>query len=486
MKTEMNKISILTIVISFALSALFYIFFNTINNFGYEHSKTLKFILCWVGIAELIFIMISWKKSGKKILSLYILFMIFFFLFNFGQCFLWAFNIHTQTEIGNISLFYRLGIPSQHSIVKAQLIILVSALMIHVGAMIVSDKYLKGTEKTNQNYIADNKNLLKFCKLIFLPVVFCEFYYQIINIINARQFGYTSLYYNPNVQTASVIIQVIARLFFPVIIGLLFSSNYDKKIMRITYATFIVDIILSIMVGDRGGWLYSAIILLICHNNYYKKFNKNQILSISILGYLSMIVLIAVRNIRNYGVTLQGIINFRVLSFFAPIVDSLNEIGGTMGITVALMMKGWRIFPYGNSFLYGLLISPSKRLIKILNLNFESVSSWFSQTYLRISNGAGFSIIGEVLINYGPYVLLLIMILIGIIVGGITNIENLDFEKDKVKLILKVTTTSVIVNISRNCFSYNMGEVLYTTILFYFLFSIYRVLPGNKEVNNEK
>lgn len=137
-------------------------------------------------------------------------------------------------------------------------------------------------------------------------------------------------------------------------------------------------------------------------------------------------------------------------------------------------MKGWDIFPYGNTFLYGLLISPTKRIISLLHLNYESVSGWLSQSYLKISNGAGFSIVAEVLINFGPYLLPLAMVIVGVVIQKITDIDSCNKEVDVIPVFYKIITTSVIVNISRNAFSYNMGEVLYTTILFGVLFTIYK------------
>ena len=72
------------------------------------------------------------------------------------------------------------------------------------------------------------------------------------------------------------------------------------------------------------------------------------------------------------------------------------------------------------------------------------------------------------------------MIIVGIIINKITDVDNLDFNNDKISIFYKIITTSVIINISRNCFSYNMGEVIYTTVLFFVLFSLYKMLRRTK------
>lgn len=472
----------------FCLCAFYGMFYYS-NNMSQDSLSFLKVFLSWCGIIELIYIFISWYRFKKSIFSLYLLFMLFFFVFNYGQCFIWAIGMHAENEIGSISLFYRLGVPSTLEIVKTQLIVLISGLMIHLGAVISSknksSKILPESEEYETKNITNEKNkknLFHVSMFLYPFVVFSEFYFQINNIINSRKFGYTGLYYNANVQNVNVIFQIAARLFFPVMIGMLLSSNFNSKVRKIAYSTFAIDVVLSILVGDRGGWIYALIILIICHYKYYKKPNFRQLFTVGFVGYFFMVILITIKRIRNAGVTLAGFLGTFSNAFASPFTETLTEMGGTMGITTALVMKGWNIFPYGNTFLYGTLIAPSKRLISILNLNYESLSSWFSQSYLRISNGAAFSIVGEVLINYGPFLLPFIMIIFGVIVNFITNIDDYDYNLNVVGIFFKIITTSVFINISRNCYSYNLGEILYTTVLFYVLYSCYSMLRNNKKL----
>lgn len=486
-----KSITIITIIVSVIISLLLYIPFLDATNYDDSTSQIIKMTLCWLGVAEFIGICITWRKSGNKVISLYTLFMLFFFLFNYGQCIMWAFGLHAKDEIGTVGLYYKLGKPTNADIIKSQIMVLISALMIHVGALISGINHKK---KTSQKYdkISDEKDAKKntalntFCKIMFPVVVFSKFYVLAINLINAREYGYTALYYNNDIEGANVIFKILGRLFFPVLLGLLFSSNYNKKTQKIVYATFAAQIILSIAIGDRGGWLYSLIILIICHHKFYRPLRIKQLVKIGITGYITLIILIAVRNIRDYGVTAAGIIDEIGLSLISPITETLKEMGNTMSITVALMMRGWNIFPYGNSFIYGAIIAPSRRIIEILNLNYMSIDDWFSQGYLKISNGAGFSLVGEVLINFGPYALPIIMIVAGVVISKIINIDNLDYKKEKMKIFYKVITASVLINISRNCFGYNMGEIIYTVLLFYILYSVFNAFSNYRANYNEK
>lgn len=470
-----NSYFLLMIIVSFAMYIVLY---ESVDQISLEMIAVFKTILCWFGILFLSFIVLSWKRNTGKLLTMYTLFMVFFFLFNFGQCFLWAFGQHYENEIGSVNLYRVVWVPSDYDIVKTQLIVLVSAIMIHSGAML-SHKAPIMSPIYNANYLKkanfERILLFKFCSVLCPFAAFSEYYYQITNFINARIYGYTGLYYNSEVQSVNVIFQILARLFFPSIIGLLIGSKYEKKYIRLlAYTLFGIDILLSMMVGDRGGWLYALILLLICHTVFYRKLRIRDVILIGISGYFGMVVLIAIRNIRNSGVTISGFIESLSGALLDPISSSLTEMGGTMGVTTVFVMNGWDIFPYGNSFLYGLLIAPTKRIISFLNLNYESISGWFSQSYLGISNGAGFSIVAEVLANYGPYLLPIIMIVVGIVIQKITDLDSCNKDIDVISMFYKIITTSVIINISRNCFSYNMGEIIYTTFLFCTLMFIFK------------
>lgn len=472
-----NGYFLIIILFSFVSYMLLY---SSVDQLSSDAVSCLKSILCWLGLFTLAFVIISWKANTDKFLTLYTLFMVFFFLFNYGQCFLWAFGQHFENEIGSISLYRKVGVPTDYDIVKTQLIVLISGIMMHSGAILSHKKPIFRNE-TNEFFIeksmVDRKYLYKFCGILCPLAAFSEYYYQIRNFLNAKVYGYTGLYYNTDVQSVNVIFQILARLFFPSLIGLLMGSNYENKsIRRLVYILFGIDVLLSMMVGDRGGWLYALMLLLICHTIFYKKLKIKDIFILGVSGYFGMISLIAIRNIRNHGVTIAGFLQSLSGALLDPISSTLTEMGGTMGVTTVFVMKGWNIFPYGNSFLYGLLIAPTKRIISLLHLNYESISGWFSQSYLKISNGAGFSIVAEVLANFGPYLLPIIMIIVGIIIQKITDLDSCDKDIDVMPMFYKIITTSVIINISRNCFSYNMGEIIYTTLLFYILFSIYKGL----------
>lgn len=90
----------------------------------------------WLGIVLGIFILVTWYKLTRTILSPYTIFMLFFFLFNYGQCLLWAFGIHDSFEIGQAPMYRNFGVANDADILKAQALTLICILMFHLGSVL--------------------------------------------------------------------------------------------------------------------------------------------------------------------------------------------------------------------------------------------------------------------------------------------------------------------------------------------------------------
>ncbi|WP_445002568.1 O-antigen polymerase [Exiguobacterium alkaliphilum] len=487
----MNKINVYPIklfilIVSLASLCMFFGAYYNANLLLENNGSIIIRILGLLGIIEVIFIFVTWKVITNRVLSLYTMFMLFFFLFNFGQSLMWAFNIHIEGEIGTQNLYYYMNTPTDIEIVKSQLIVLISGLMIHLGATSPKKVY------TNKNVI--NKNIQKnpnkdviLKTLIFITplVIIAQFYDLVINFNNAKAYGYTALYYNPNVSSANVIVQILSRLFFPVLIGWLIITSYNKKVRYVVYSIFTLKILLSLFIGDRGGWIYALCLFIISHHYFYKRIRIKQALSFLVLGVAISYISVAVVLTRNTGVSVERIMSILQDIETNPIIISVFSMGSTMGITTVLVMNGFDIFPYGNSFFYGFLTAPSKDIIGILDLNYEPLGAWFSQQYLGISNGAGFSIVAESLINFGLILTPIFMILFGYILWIVTDIEYENLNQNPLKIILCIITTSVLINISRNVFSYNIGEVFYTVGQFLFYLFVFKLLLSKSKIDQK-
>ncbi|HFS4918832.1 TPA: O-antigen polysaccharide polymerase Wzy, partial [Enterococcus faecium] len=114
----------------------------------------------------------------------------------------------------------------------------------------------------------------------------------------------------------------------------------------------------------------------------------------------------------------------------SPLVDSFFEMGGTMSIITFFLISGNGIYPFANTYLTSLLGSISTRMLSMFGIKFVLLADWFSQDYLGITWGTGFSMIAEAYVNGGYIGGIVYIFIIGIVIGKIlsNSIDNQDIE----------------------------------------------------------
>src|SRR5699024_12294107 len=94
-----NKLNLYLFIIVFTtFSYLVYIYFDAFFDENKNYDGTI-FFLSWLGILIAIYIFYTWYKMTGKVFSLYTIFMLFFFLFNYVHPLMWAFGIYQPYEI---------------------------------------------------------------------------------------------------------------------------------------------------------------------------------------------------------------------------------------------------------------------------------------------------------------------------------------------------------------------------------------------------
>lgn len=426
------------------------------------------YTLSFMGALLLILILLSWKKITKKLISPYTIFIIFVFLFNYGQCLMWALGIHLDNEIGKVSL-YTFPIPSENSIIRTQLITLMGITSLHCGALIGYKNKINilCTNKKGDSE-QESKILYRVCVLLSIIVVPITYYIAYQNYIIANSGGYGAIYYGEGINRSSTLI-LISKMFFPCLLGILIGSNYSSLNRKIVYSIYIIYIIISALAGDRGEWLYGLILMCWMHNNYYKKLNIKKLIIYIISGIALISVLTAIRDIRSEGVSLEGIIKTIGSAETNPIISAFFELGSSMRVNLLLVEHGWDIYPYGNTYILAIMGMITEKFITMLGIPYKSISQWFSQEYIGISYGAGFSIIAESLINYGPYVSIFFLALQGYIFSKFLIVENIDIKKEPVSLFLRVSTTSVLISAARNMILNTLKNWVFSVLIIYII-----------------
>lgn len=475
---------VITVLITLVFFTLYVMLYQYADRELIINYQTFKYNLSFTGLILGIFIMISWYQLTNKIFSLYTIFILFLFLFNYGHGLLWALGIHSEVEIGQTPLF-TLGLTSPTDIIKTQLIILISILAFHCGAVL----YVKPMNKHLMNnstlsVLQDDKSLNSIYDVSFvlsLIVVPITFYNSIYNLKVASSYGYSSLYYGEHANSGISIFILISMMFFPCLVGLLIGSRYRGNVKIAVYIIFSIYVLLGVMTGDRGEWLYKLLILFWMSHTFNQKFKLRSVIKYILLGIGFLYLVSAIVSMRNTGITLDGLKD-SLSSDNNVIVSSIFEMGQSMRPTIVLVKSGWGIFPYGNSYIFAILGIVSERFISILNIPYVTLSSWFSQDYLGISYGAGFSVITEALLNFGPYGAPLFLCILGYITTSVIHIDTLNYKSKPLRVFFAVTTTSAFIAVVRNTMQTTLKGWFYTTLIIYILILIYRSLKyANKK-----
>ena len=433
-----------TVLISAYLYLLFLILFLLCDSFFKDNIPI--FIFSILGVLVFIFINYSYKKNTGRIFDLYIITIWFMFLFNFGQCFAWAFNIHYEGEIGSTVLF-RYFVPNSLDIVRAQLAFLMCIIVFH--GTIIFFKNSKTKKMVSKEMISKERGtLFKASKLMALFIIPTEFYYTVTNYIQAKNYGYGSLYYGELAEQGSKILTVLNYSFFPCLVGLLVGSNYRKNIRQLVYLVFFIYVLLNLLLGDRGSWIYTLFILIWMHHTYYVKISKKNFFIFIIVSFLLLYLVFAIVSVRNQGINFNSVVNALSSSTTNPIISALFEMGGSMGINIIVIRDNIK-YPLGNSYLLSLLGAISTRIPKIFDINYITLTRWFSQEYLGIAWGAAFTIFAEGIVNLGVYFAPLIFVLYGILLKKVLLLKRNSYLSP-IRIYIYLSIVSFFLNMIRN------------------------------------
>ncbi|HAR1782577.1 TPA: O-antigen polysaccharide polymerase Wzy, partial [Enterococcus faecium] len=413
--------------------------------------------LNWLGILIYLYAICTWHwRKGDSIFSLYTIFFTLFLLFSYGQCIMWAFGIGTDRGIGTTVVAYGTGIiPSESDMIMVKWYSCISMFVFHIGALLFTRKTTlrKVSWYESGDADADRKFLFKIGCIISIIVVPIVFVSKLLEVRIALVHGYNALYYG-DYATQSGYLQIILYLFFPALICLLIGSNFSKVITRFVFIIFALYSLLGIMSGDRGSWLYSSIILIWAYTQYKGTFNYKKLIKWLILAVIGIYILNVITKARDGG----GLSKLTLKDFTSvfdsddsPLVDSFFEMGGTMSIITFFLISGNGIYPFANTYLTSLLGSISTRMLSMFGIKFVLLADWFSQDYLGITWGTGFSMIAEAYVNGGYIGGIVYIFIIGIVIGKIlsNSIDNQDIENHPMKMFLAITTANIIMGFPR-------------------------------------
>ncbi|MCP8967836.1 O-antigen polysaccharide polymerase Wzy [Ectobacillus ponti] len=468
-----------------AIAYLLYVLIFPVNS-----SKGLSdmvFLMSWIGIFIAIYIFRSWYKLTGTIFSLYTIFIFFYFLFNYGQCIMWALGVHIPSEIGMEPVYPGYNTPSKGNIISGQIVTCMCILMFHLGSLFcykprrVRDKALEAEGHKVRNTLT-LKAIFNTSVIIGIFSIPIKLYDAVSSFKIATQYGYNALYYSEFADKGIGISTIGNMLFFSSLIGLLIGSEYNKKIRLFVYFTFGFYLLLNLLAGDRGSWVYKIVLLVWLSHVCYKPLNFRAMLKYTVLSFIGFYIIGAIVSLRKLGLSNITMDDFlKSFSFEnSPIVLTIFEMGGSMRVLLMLLMYGWDVWPYTNTYLLGILGMVTNKIIYILDLPFSLVSSWFSQKYLNISWGAGFSIVAEAVLNVGPFFAPMVMMVIGYLMTSMMYLNGkADYRKNPLHFIFAVSTLHTFLPVTRGFFHLLLKDWFYGVLLYIVLVLLVRFFLVN-------
>lgn len=433
-------------------------------------------ILNWFGILFFFYSIYTWKiKTKDKWLSPYFILMIFFTVFNCGISIMWALNIHKVNELGTKVMYYTSGyIPSQKDIIEAQFYTAISMFVFHLGALFSVKRnnmpIVKRSILSERNYLGTKDAMRIVCGALLLITAPVAIYTAARDVVLARIYGYGSLYYGSS-STQGGYVQILMFFFFPALVGVLISCDFNKKSKRLCYSIFAVYAFLGVLSGDRGNWLYSLMVLVWLHS-LYKNVSIKKYLQYAVLAVVGIYLLSVVTAARNSGLTFK--LSDFVNAFNAensPIVDAFYEMGGSIGIILFFLHSGNEIYPYANTYLTSILGVVSTRMLSLFGLKQVLIADWFSQDYLKISWGTGFSMIGEAYVNGGYFGGFVYMSILGFIHGKILNKASSAVKEnfEPIQLFIAAASLKAIMGLTRGALYLTLKEAFFGVFIVYWM-----------------
>lgn len=487
-KNNLNTIRLFAYFISLFLYCIYLISINRINHL--TNDDLWVFLLSWAGVLTVIYVFYTWYKITDQLFTPYTIFMLFFFLFNYGQPLMWAFGIHFPNEIGVTPIYSGHVVATNFDIINTQSLVLISAWMLHLGALlsirnkrkIMSESLITKNRKVEQNTEKTLKLIFVVSLLIAIPAVPITLWTTFEDLKVAMNYGYRALYFSEYARTGASIEVFFNLWFFPSLIGLLIGSKYNTKVTVAVYFIMALFILLNVAAGERHIWIYKIFILIWLSHVVNKRLLIRNVFVYILIAIVSIYLLDAIVSLRNSGITFSKVMES--LSFKnSSILKVIFEMGGSMNTTLYIQNYGEDFWENGNTYLIAIIGLVSNRILDYFSIEYGVLSRYLSE-YLGINYGPGFSIVAEALINYGQIFSPLFMIVIGFIIGKLFYINKYDLKyNNPIKLIFVAASLDVLTRVNRDSVHIPLKSWLYGVVFFCILIYLLREFLLNKKNN---
>lgn len=377
--------------------------------------------LAIIVVIHMIFTFFILKKVQGSIVSLSSLFIIFSYLFHFGQVILIGLFKNYRFVGKNMIFLYSETIYTQ-TLTNVFLIMSFVILGIILGTKKIDTNSKLGINEEKDRYsLSVSKDLGKIILLLTFPL---KLYIDTNKLYLSVKYGYGDVL---DFGISNMLV-TFANFYIIGFIMLIFAYKKNVKKQNLTILFLLAYNILTMFSGARGDAVTN--IVFVCLIIIYIKSFKFRIIDtikyglFGVLGLSFLNSIIAFRMSTNKTISRYIYVFFREISNNNPILDAIEEFGST--IYTPLAVTDWvmrsNLYNHGLTYLYSIpTLLPDiggyiAKFSHLANYGRQLQSIGFSAGYEAI----GGSYIGEVLYNF-QYFGFLVAVLIGLFVSNISK-----------------------------------------------------------------
>ena len=386
--------------------------------------------LSWYGILTFMISISIYIYLVKEIFVPYVFFYISFFIFTFGQWFL--FGVGAEYDYLFQNLFYsQFWNGSELIVIKSLELTIMSLFALNFGAEIyIMKRYNKIKKhkkviKTQISYLDITGKLLFF--ISFIPTI----YIKLHSLLVSRQLGYLGIYQNSITFPFFPILGKLTVFFIPSLLLMLVANKDNSKYRKIIISICLLYALVDLGIGGRSQAISILMVLILFLSIETKgKISIKKIFLIFSSMYFLLLISSAVAELRGLG-------NINIGDFIQSIIngnDSIINIIGELGFNLPLLTM-ITLVPTNVSYVYGVSYYAAFASIIptffdftgiISKMNNIATEQWLTE-YTNLDYGIGYSIIAEAYYNFGEFAII-IMFLLGFLFCKFLYLSIHDYE----------------------------------------------------------
>lgn len=460
----------------------FFIVFNLILSFllfiiGFFHESsstedgTSISIIGFISLLLLGFFVWQHYKITNNYLNYNIIFMLFVYLFTFGQIILYSFGVSTKA----LSVF---RISSMAEIYWASSFALKCFIFFQIGSLLPYYRKTKQTKEEESINKKEDKGISTSIRVVaivlFLVSVIPYAVWLAERFSISTSLGYGALYEQ---ESGSNTFLYLVKMFIPSVFLLLYSVN-NKSTKRLLKGLLLVLALINLIIGSRGNAMSIVTILIVYIYTFEKKMNKAAFIKIAVTALVAMILIPTVAAFRSTtGKNLQGFSDAMNTTLEDSdnnfVVKTVSELGYSIHpiILTRKLIPSVQNFRYGESYVSDIMMAIPSFLMGGYSFASKAALDIWLQKTLNMSYGPGYSLFAETYYNFGEYFGILFSLVLGLFFSSVFDLDR-RFANNRVIPIFTLIFLFNSVIIIRFPMHATIRNLLYMYIIPYFLIKL--------------